>query len=321
MEKLKIFELLKDANNNDICVLDFPLQMERDSPLFRLLEERLQNYSKLISNYMGSIFKESEITTILEFCHGLIEVAHHIDECSFDAGYAKFCEVMDRIYGIFENSCLLVSIQKDNVQALYRARSSKTKIERVEDMFHVPSHKNFNCKSNRFSEIGYPALYLSSSEEGCNLEIRKGDGEDVYIGKYYVNDDQKLKFFDLTILDLPIKGENSVNYYNLNGSLNGNYDLATHLLWPLLACCYIVITDSNEANISYKKEYVIPQYLSRYLRRKDDIDGIRYFTVRNPYLDSYSIKYADYALFTRSYDVDGYDRNLLSKFDITLCSQ
>lgn len=320
MEKLKIYDLVREGGADDIKVLEFPIQIDGNSSLSSVLTKRLSDYSSLIQRYMTD-FPNDQITIISDFCEKLNEVVILVDKWKFDAAYANFCATMDSVYPIFDNSSSLwMYLPDDYVLPLYRARSGEHKDEGKEALFHVSYLSRKKCTSQRFSESEYPALYLSADKDTCNLEVLSESMKISTMAEYRVKRcvNPSLKLFDLTILNLPLDGVNKDTDYEFKGKSNERGGLAVHLLWPLLACCYVTVKNTNKCEKSDLKEYVIPQYLSRYLREKIDVSGIRYFTVRNPSLDSTSEKCTDYALFTREYDERGYDMTLFNKFDITI---
>ena len=170
---------------------------------------------------------------------------------------------------------------------------------------------------SRFSSAESPALYLSSTVDAVQFEI--GDQLKT-IGEFDLKEDCELKIFDLTMLKI-YTDANSVcsdigNYQNYYGfRCNNPNDFHAHLLWPLLASCYMVKSPNvNDDCIEYK----FPQLFSKYLKDNNICDGIRYFTVRNENLNPSEATMCDYVLFTRNYNSDGYDEKLMNNFIITI---
>lgn len=97
------------------------------------------------------------------------------------------------------------------------------------------------------------------------------------------------------------------------------------VIWPLIAacnsiayCCPVSKKECQSIKRNFKIEYVIPQMFAAYLKSKNTVDGIRYYTVRDENLDPKAINMMDIVLFTKYSSETHYDEELLTKFDISI---
>ena len=299
---MEIYQKLKD-DVGQVEILSLPILVYQGCSIFDVVSGKLSNYLYVVRKLLNNGEYDREFHyRMSSIVNGLIEVFMLISDCKFDIAYNRLKThpfIMDIIKPFIISSL-------PNVY--YRAR--KGMFDKAKELFHVPSTKNYLCQSFRFSESGYPALYLSASKEGCKVEI---PGK-ATIAKFLLRNVEKtFHFLDLTFLNLQ---NNELNVTKNQKEL--------HLMWPIIACCYILTHwDSNNQRQDnairfYKEEYIFPQLLSRFLRETALVDGIKYFTVRDELLDPSNDDKTDYVFFTKQYDKNGLDEILSSKFDINI---
>lgn len=294
-------------------VLELPIHVDSVENLSQVVVERLRNYLDIVQEYLSD-YGDDFMEQLKLLSESLIKIFQDIDGCMFDKAYNRFkapVRPLEFLVSRHDDNPFVDSLSVGTI--LYRARTDK--VDDIKGMYHIPSLRNFNCSSQRFSEEGYPALYLCRTREGCEAEI----SELQTLAEYTVLEDAKLSFLDLTILKLNAEEITTPRWITV-GTPDGSESVLErkrniHLLWPIIACCYITYKDNNR---KYKKEYTFPQFLSRYLREESKVDGIRYFTVKDDDLDSNTGTMSDYIFFTKQYDCDGFDKNLLSKFKIEI---
>lgn len=308
MEVMEIYEKVKD-DSSLLPILSLPVYI-KENRLSPILCRRLEDYYGLVSDKLKNKneYDDSFFMDLRGIIDTIKKVIGLIDSCKFDEAYKEFS-------AFFKNSGILNSCFIElNTKDFYRARGGK--IISADELFHVPASKNYLCKSNRFSEQGYPALYLSKSEAGCKVEIKAP----LTVAKFTLKEEYsgKMNILDLTFLNF--------NTYELifNDTEKRISQKAMHLIWPVLAACYCISFWCNiehrqcEPKRDYKVEYVFPQMLSRFLREERYVEGIKYFTVRYEKLNPNEETMADFIFFTNGYNEYGVDERLRSKFDISI---
>ena len=311
MDRMTIYE--KSEEEWRKLNLSLPVYVCKGKRLTTVVSERLNSYVEMATEILSdtNIFDDCFHCQLNKLVKGLIAVFEKIDNCEFDNAYSILCEQLEL------DSILEPFKHRLESKDYYRARLGKG--IKSNEMFHVPVVKNYLCKSNRFSESGYPALYLSESEDSCKKEIP----EYGTMAKFHLHENSNLEVVDMTFLDY------NNNTLRLNAMKDCNSDRnnntcqkALHLMWPILMCCYTISYwcpfEKKQCPVErgYIEEYTFPQLFSRYLRKNGLADGIRYFTVRDETLDPNESNMADIVLFTKEYDESGYDEKLRSKFRI-----
>lgn len=203
-------------------------------------------------------------------------------------------------------------LSKKTIQkgSFYRMRSEGG-ITATKEFYHIPYHKVYLSKNERFSIDGYPCLYLGYSKRVCEMEISNGS-----LAKFVLKEPLN------NILDLTL------------GQGDGNKDISEINLikvYPLIASCYIVPfyctiqeKECRPKNTFFREEYIIPQLLTLYLKEEKIADGIIYYSIKDPSLDPQGKGEKDYrnlVLFTNRGNKSDeiYDNILMEKFDITIC--
>lgn len=218
---------------------------------------------------------------------------------------------------VFNNSILLNFINEippEYQTDFYRMRVFSTRKLDYKEMFHVPFEKRKSIDTQRYSIPGFPCLYLGSSAYVCWHEMKKPD-----INKLQVS---KLKTENIRILHFglpPISIVNTIkklkNSNILSLSYAESYIKGFIILWPLIAACSIKVNNSKN---KFKEEYIIPQLLLQWVRDKDKVEGIRYFSVEmiNNYPQN-SLFYQNYVFPVKNSLDSGLCTMLKSNFEIT----
>lgn len=316
---MNIYDCVSKNKENLKC-LYLPVTIDCNISMETEIKNKLNNYVDLLKQFQLKLgFDENQISRIKNLVEGICEVVTEIENIKFDNAYEKMKTLLNSAFEILEINKndipneFVTQLQENTT--LYRSR--KGKFFKEEDFYHVPSVMNSKCKSYRFSELGYPAFYLSHTVDGSKVEFKNGDEISTAAFKYRGHENLPIRILDLTLLGASKRSSNCQIGV-------GNYKM--HYIWPIIATCYCISywckyteKECGEIERDYKQEYVFPQMISRYLRENcPEINGIKYFTVRNFDLNSEEEKMAQYALFTKYYDNKGIDDSLINHFEIEI---
>ncbi|MCH5214137.1 MAG: hypothetical protein J1E97_03015 [Muribaculaceae bacterium] len=336
---MSIYEAVKNNGDSEeeLKILELPVYIKEGDKMSTILSSKLMAYSSLIQKYASTLGFDGKQTSLLNQCvEQIISLVKKIEEAEFDNAYSGFISLFNLLGKVLINNkgqfkSILLVPEKELETNLFRARGGNLTDKPISEAYHAPLSKNYNCNTCRFSESGYPMLYLSQTEECLRYEFKDADEITIYMyePKKYCNNDVK-NDPDWQILDLAHPYSRQAYEIWTKAPKNDEVNVIKnsfirHLFWPIIATCYCnyhLSPSSDELAQKervYKVEYVFPQFLSRYLRSHHPyVSGIRYFTVRNKNLDSTSLYWTNYALFTdfsNSGD-DDYDFKLLTKFYI-----
>ena len=292
--KCQAYPLLSGKN-----VMELPL-------FFALGKSFIDNFDNFTSQYLNNLKGNDVDSDTVNLVESLMQnIRKTINEYlngKLASAYSTFKDVMKPIKDI-------LPIKTVQSGTFYRMRAEGGLAD-TKEFLHLPFDKIYLSKSERFSIEGYPCLYLGYSKHVCEIEIASGS-----IAKY------KLKGSLDKILDLTL------------GQGEGKRDISEEDLvkvYPLIASCYIVpfysIIQEKECRPNksfFREEYIIPQFLTLYLKEEGLANGIIYYSVKEPNLDLQCRGEKDYrniVLFTNreKYINKIYDRDLIEKFDITL---
>ena len=341
METMSIYEAIKKNGDceEELHTLELPVYLTEGKKMSTSLSSKLMAYSSLIKKYASTLgFDNKQISLLNKSIQRIISIIKKIEKAEFDNAYSEFNILFSQLKNVFINKdCqlnpMLFVPTKDLETKLFRARQGDFMDKSIEEAYHVPLSKNYKCKTFRFSEYGYPMLYLSQTEKCARYEFKDAEDITTYIFELKENDkNDGNKEFEWKILDLAHPYSKTAynmwtNAPKIDEGKEAINSFIRHLFWPIIAACYCIYDSSQLSDESYKiertykAEYVFPQFLSRYLREHHPyISGIRYFTVRNENLDSTSTDWTNYALFTnfsnagdRDYDLDLLNRFIIKK--------
>lgn len=273
--------------HNTSYVTELPIKVQ-DQNIVQILTNRFNEYMSLLNKFLieksGSDIWDN-VKDDLTFLHNsIIKV---IENDSYER--LKIC--LDKI----EQKWNLLNMMKRELERvdLYRFCSYSTVLTQDKQFYHCPI-----CKkgvNTRFGKADTPLWYLGYSIDVCKYEAH-GRGGSLAIFR-------QIDSTPLTIIDLTQKV-----YYNVNEDTYPHG--ACYIFWWLLACCYCYLDSDNHEMTS-----IFPQLFAKYIKEKYiDVSGIRYYTVRNCQLNPGEETFVNLALFTRDYNLEGYDMNLCGKF-------
>lgn len=182
-------------------------------------------------------------------------------------------------------SCNILSV-KAGMEA-YRMRKvdiDERRKLKASDMFHIPLNKRGLVRTQRFSVLGYPCLYMSNSIYGCWEEMGRPDFGTVMASKLVAQQ-------DFNVLDLRVSTKEQ-----------WNNDMGRCIeFFPLVIASMIQVKNNSDY---YKPEYLIPQLLTEWIisRNRDkrvcpEIIGIIYTSVqKNSDFDFPLDSYDNYAI-------------------------
>ena len=198
--------------------------------------------------------------------------------------------------------------------SLFRVRESKEKYLYPEDIFHIPFEQRHKVSNQRYSINGFPCLYLGSSIYVCWEELNRPDFGELYVSKFSIVT-QHPKILDLTFSAKEsqsfLKRFNKDNDFH-EWQLNGIVDKV--ILFPLIMSCSVINKENNRV---FKEEYIIPQLLLEWVRNKNVINGVEYFSLSLPEYNLDQRLYKNYVFPAKQQKVKGQCDFLSSIFELT----
>lgn len=268
----RMIEVAKSSNTfmsmNKRDILDFPLDVPIDKNVYDFMEDSFEKYVYLLETVKDgeSVIDDNFITTVKTLECVLLKTLKTYMTGDIYMSYRYFQ------HGLLpmRQDLPIVEIKQERY---YRMRAKMYLFDKKE-FYPLDNDKRYLCKPERFSVSGYPCLYVGYSEKVCLKEM----GTCGSIIDLTHNTDTPFRILDLTF----------------------EQDFQNEILfvktWPLIAACYMVpyycIKRDKTCppdNIAFKIEYVIPQFLTLFVKRNlITVDGIRYYTVRDAKLNPYA---------------------------------
>jgi len=267
--------LKNDMNLNEILhneLLDLP--KSRNGKWFpKYVEETLNQYIELTKDIdcpLCNLTPKEIHDSIKRLCIAIItSVNYYFNGHPYEA-YESIANLLGKIDNK-EDYCnkILKFHMLDKSQPLYRIRVAEPNesFSRYE-MFHVPFElREKHVKTQRYSITGLPCLYLSNSIYVTWVELNKPNLDKIHASLLVPSDRNNCILIDLAHPNA-LRKEYGENSYHLN--------LLDYIItWPLVFACSIT---TEEKNNTFKPEYIIPQILLQYVRRNENIHGIKYFS-------------------------------------------
>lgn len=296
-----------------------PKKRNNDSSLIACLEKFYEDFKTLISQiHDGEIAQTitSEMQNLDAHCEYLKESLIHYKKGQINKSFICFENSMKCIekflFPINENK-VKVEGWKD---PFYRARIGNNSQFTREQMFHRSQNEQEFIMGERFSVYGIPCLYLSNSIYVCWEELNRPAFSTLMISRFHLEND------DIRILDIsftPKVVNTLIKTYLENGVASQNtieklfmYFIMT---WPLTVSCTMMVVKEDG---TFKPEYVFPQLLMEWISLQNNIDGIKYFSVKsNPYNTGDFSKFINYAFPTKDVDDQGFSEFLRRSFKLT----
>lgn len=307
---MKLIELF--SNN----VFELPLKKGAAS-----ISTHLKNRFNIYLELLGKLDKRNKYTRrisdhiedINNLCNKLLLAHKSYLQGSPQKAYDHFSTGMSKL-----EAFLLFRIRErvkyPDSYSLFRVRESKEKYLSKKDIFHIPFEHRSKVGNQRYSINGFPCLYLGSSIYVCWEELSRPNFGDLYVSKF------RLVTKRPKILDLTFSAKESHSFirrfrkdYDFHEwILNGIVDKI--ILFPLIMSCSII---NREKDRVFKEEYIIPQLLLEWVRNKNVINGIEYFSLSLPEYNLDQRLYKNYVFPAKKQKASGQCNFLSSIFKLT----
>ncbi len=287
---------------NEHDVLYLPLHVPVGMSMLLFMKDFFEKYKSLIEDSSEMLKKlnvdVNDITkNVCIFRDAYVQMHEAILSGNADDAYQEMAKVLST-----DSFFIKTEIKPQNPpHFFYRARSGINWTQK-EDFYHVPFNKTYLCGSYRFSIAGYPSLYIGYSKEVCKKELRGKECSCIEL-------EQKE---DLHVVDLTWTKQNA------------KLGLTTFLQsYPIIAACYVVPfyckNLGKECDViekqTFKEQYIFPQFVTMFIKKHLDVDGIIYFTTRDENLNPSKDNDKNIALFPKYAENLLYDQGLIDKFD------
>jgi hypothetical protein len=218
---------------------------------------------KMSSNEIHELIKRLCITIISS-------VNYYLNGHPYEA-YDSIAKLLEPTTDFKENFCqkLLKLLTVRDIDKLYRIRiADPNKDFSRKEMFHVPfEYREKYVRTQRYSIPGFPCLYLANSIYVTWEELNKPDLNRIHASRFKPSENNNCILIDLAHPNL-MRKEYGMNTYGP--------DLLDYIItWPLIFACSIM---TEEKDNTFKPEYIIPQILMQFIRRNENIHGIKYFS-------------------------------------------
>ena len=165
----------------------------------------------------------------------------YLEGCHSDA-YVLLKDSITNSDGALDIGVFTIGKTEDTKQYYYRARINDGTIKSFPDMFHIPNNKREIIRTERFSALGYPCLYLGNSVYDCWEEMGRPSFDELYFSGYKVVEEFK-------VYDLRKPNKEDFETEKLP-------DLLKRLIY-VIACQFKVLHRDGH----FKPEYIIPQLI------------------------------------------------------------
>lgn len=290
----------KSLNGRDI--LDFPLHVPMGIDVLDFLDDTFRKYYLLLAHMQklhASQFVNIDIDGIKKLGTAILDTLKLFRKGQIADAYFSFEQHVVEIYD---------NLPKWEMKGgeYYRMRKDRN-IKRVSQMYPLPPELRYLSGGMRFSIPGYSCLYIGQSKNVCKKEISE-TGSMVNIKP---RENVEFNLIDLTFTEDMQKG--------------GEEEMKFIQSWPLIASCYVVQFYCLRGkrvcppdNIKFNEKYVIPQFLTTFIRKNhNEINGIRYYTVKDEKLDPFGQNEQDMrniVIYVDSSSDQSYD-NLIRMFE------
>lgn len=331
-----------------ICFLKNEKQyLLRHSAMIRSdrLEHSLENYkNEFINNFINSIdiicdnhnnegnkFIQKALKTIsINDINNLFSVIKDIYIHWINAEVSNAIKKMKRLVSQFRSNSFEESL---NSKLLFRGRKSESFISHW-DMFHIPFNRRFLIENQRYSLIGQPILYFSSSPYGVYKEL--GSFENLRLSSFMINSKNSFRIFEnINKFESYIIENNNETINNRTEDMVNVEELeqtqfvVSMFLSMILSSCCSFSRREDTITSSFSEEYIIPQILTIVLKQMK-YDGVKY-TSTKLHTDISEVKanrifntlYNNYCIFTNytaKQSIDKtyvYDKSLYRKLDVS----
>lgn len=300
-------KIFNDLNNQKTFLLKFikkfpfPLQSRSEEDFYQRLQNDLNEIELFLISESKSlswicpfiqIFQENKNQT-LKFVKTSLENKNDEANNAFEA--------------LMKNTKIQETLNLDQ-KSFFRIRPGESEFQSKMEIFHISFKERRNCKSNRFSTLGSPALYLGDSIELCVSEIFVINRSKSSFRVSCFRNQKEIKL-------LSIRSPQEI--------YNKLYDFGLNSLWTIkeflenlpitIACLYKTPAPHN---FHFNPEYIVPQMLMKHIFKESKLSGIKYPSTKFLYSIDQKPVY-NYAFPAKKPNKDGYCDELLGLFDWT----
>jgi len=286
----------------------------------KYLETVFQNYQDIIEQITDDTLSrelKAQKDNISILCDNFITSWSHYQKGHVEAAYTDFKKAMTVLKPfLFPEHQGRVANIIDLHKPMFRARIGSNKPYSKSEMFHLPFSQREFANTQRFSIPGLPCLYLSNSIYVCWEELNRPLLNSFQVSRFQ-QDDFNLKILDISQTPIQMKWHCKLFIEN---NIRGKYDydyLAFWflLVWPLSLVCSLSVTNED---VPFKQEYVFPQFLLQWVTYENDVDGIKYYSIKaNPYNKEDFSKFTNYVFPPKQMDHGDYCNHLKKSFKLT----
>ena len=273
--------------------------------------ERVKQYLSTTSMVTGVLEYERFTQYMLDSCDSIQDVLKQIFVLgNKDQGYVKLKAFLDtHKLDVKALNSLPQEPEDDSVKYLYRFASKSWSKKDRKSLFHPPFEVNKSCHLNyRYSGEEFPSLYLGCSLEVCLAEMNSTNKDDFYAAQFRLRNEETVR-----VLNLGYRWEEMSPFCYSDASDKPKLDFfkGWFSLFPLMLASSIVKKSET------KDEYVLPQFLMRYIKESTNLDGIRYYSTKRCYIDAWTKMSLNFAFPAKIDKKEGYDDILAKKFELT----
>ena len=135
-----------------------------------------------------------------------------------------------------------------------------------EEIFHIPFKRRTLVAPQRFSIAGFPCLYLANSVYTAWEKLHRPALENLCFAKFISQ--LPLSFIDLSLQNFKTRIDESEDYLIFFENI---------AIYSILVACSIKVAFPTH---SFKPEYIFPQFVLRWCKEENDIDGVMYDSTR-----------------------------------------
>lgn len=236
------------------------LQIERKERNFPShLKILLGAYMESCRDLDNSCFKDGSdgkavlLADIQKVCDGIEECIDLYSRANLGACIEKMREI------ISNDSFCAYRVKEGSLWYRSRMVEGRKRVQKAQDMFHVPFELVRKIGNNRFSISGYPCLYLSNTIWACWEEMKEPAMEDFCTSLV-----KPMKDIELLDLRFPNTGYNQTVE-------NVLYSL------PLVIACSVEVEYPDDP---FKPEYIIPQIVMLALVNHEKYQGCTFTSTK-----------------------------------------
>lgn len=209
---------------------------------------------------------------------------------------------------LFNEAIVTVEKEKFNGYRIRKRPEDWDKEFDVNQMFHIPFGSRGDVTTQRFSIPGHPSLYLGDSIYVCWEELNQPKLDYVYASRF-------VNIKPLKIIEIICKRELIERLNNKSDTVYTSELFRFLLTFPLNIACSI---RTKNRNSNFKPEYIVPQLFLQYVaEKKNDIDGLRYYSTRVKTDKVKDVGISNYVFPTKTSDKNGYCKELIASFKLT----